>query len=160
MMLRQLRENLLVRRRPGLSTAEDGQRKLLVENLSELGIGVHVELPPGESMDFDRVRRALDVHFLLDAREHTEVDLHALSLHLREDGDQRQLDLPGELGQTGLLDLGPKQDREAAGELSRGSIAVARLLHGNVAEQRALLACGAQRRRGGKLYLQALARKV
>src|SRR5713101_6512283 len=98
MMLRQLLQNLLVRRRPGLATAENGQRKLLVENLAELGTGVHVELPPGESMDFERVRRALDVHFPLDAREHAEVDLHALSFHLRENGDQRQLDLPGELG--------------------------------------------------------------
>src|SRR6266849_4360581 len=98
MVLRQLLEDLLVRRRPGLSTAEDGQRKLLVENLAELRAGVHVELASGESIDFERVGRAFDVYFLLDAREHAEVDLHALSFHLREDGDQGQLDLPGELG--------------------------------------------------------------
>jgi len=100
----------------GLAASQDRQLQIFIEHLAKLGTGVHIELTPGEPVDARQLNGALHVHLLLDRPEHRQVDLDPLSLHLGQNGYQRQLDLTGQLAQTRRFDLRPQQ----AGQPLRG----------------------------------------
>jgi hypothetical protein len=93
-----LEHRLRGRGRAGRRLGDHRQTQLLEEDGADLLGRAHVEAPPGRLVGLDL--DLLDPLGKLPALhgEQVRIDPHAVALHAREDGDQRDLDVPVECG--------------------------------------------------------------
>ena len=100
--------------RPGLGAAQHRQLELLEEHLRQLGVAVDVEDPAGQRVQLRLEVEALGVHVARQLGQHGQVHLDAVALHPGQHRDKRQLQLAGEPGQPGRLDVPPTGPGRAA----------------------------------------------